>query len=182
VSSPDSPNHVSTLVRREPGRPNALDDVPSQLLWLATQRRAWRSLAVLGASKEVPTLHVANMLAKLAWWYRGQPSSVADFRDLSLRLVEYQLGDVASQLERGPVTVVIALRSIFENPTVVPVSRAVDAAVLCVQLGVTKIADSRKTVEAIGREKFLGTIVVGGPEKPGKSKMNAGEVGAEPLR
>lgn len=100
------------------------------------------------------------MLAKLAWWYRGQPSSVADFRDLSLRLVEYQLADVASQLERAPITIVVALRSIFENPTVVPVARAVDAAVLCVQIGVTKISDSRKTVEAIGRDRFLGTIII----------------------
>ena len=137
-----------------------MDDLSSQVLWLATQKRPWRSLAVLGASPDVPTIDVANMLARLAWWYRGQPSSVADFRDLSLRLIDYQLSDVASQLQSTPVTVIIALRSVFENPTVVPVARAVDAAVLCVQLGVTRIADSRKTVEAIGRDKFLGTIIV----------------------
>jgi hypothetical protein len=160
VTSPNPPSTESALVKREPGRPNALDDVASQLLWLATQRRAWRSLAVVGASKEVPTIPIANMLAKLAWWYRGQPSSVADFRDLSLRLVEYQLADVASQLERAPITIVIALRSMFENPTVVPVARTVDAAVLCIQLGETRISESRKTVDAIGRDRFLGTIIV----------------------
>jgi hypothetical protein len=140
-----------------------MDDVGSQLLWLATQRRTWRSLAVLGASKDMPTLEVANMFAKLAWWYRGQPSSVADFRDLPLRLVDHQLRDVAEQLEREPVTIVVALRSIHENPTVAPVATAVDAALLCVHLGVTKIADARRTVAAIGREKFLGTIVLRGP-------------------
>jgi hypothetical protein len=160
VSSTNPPHTESALVKRESGRPDALDDVASQLLWLATQRRTRRSLAIVGASKELSTMPVANMLAKLAWWYRGQPSSVADFRDLSLRLVEYQLADVASQLERGPTTIVVALRSMFENPTVVPVARTVDAAVLCVQLGVTKISDSRKTVEAIGRDRFLGTIIV----------------------
>ena len=162
MSTPPPPRPESSLVKREPGRSNAMDDLASQLRWLATQRKSWRSLAVVSASDGAPTIEVANMLARLAWWYRGEPSSVADFRDLSLRLVEYQLGDVASQLERGPGTVVIALRSIAENPTVVPVARAVDAAVLCVELGVTKIASSRKTVETIGRDKFLGTIVVGG--------------------
>jgi hypothetical protein len=141
-----------------------MDDVASQMLWLATQRRPWRSLAVVGASAGVPTLEVANMLAKLSWWYRGQPASVADFRDLSLRLVDYQLRDVALQLERDPVTIVIALRSIYENPTVVPVATAVDSAVLCINLGATAIASARKTVETIGREKFLGTIVVRGGE------------------
>lgn len=137
-----------------------MDDLSSQVLWLATQKRQWRSLAVLGASADVPTIDVANMLARLAWYYRGQPSSVADFRDLSLRLIDYQLADVTSQLKSSPVTVVIALRSVFENPTVVPVARAVDAAVLCVQLGVTRISDSRKTVDAIGKDRFLGTILV----------------------
>jgi hypothetical protein len=48
----------------------------------------------------------------------------------------------------------------------------VDAAVLCVRLGVTKMASARRTVETIGRDKFLGTIVVrdppnGGPKKKG---------------
>ena len=160
MTSPNHPHPESSLVKRESGRPNTLDDLGSQLLWLATQKREWRSLAVVGASERVPTIQVANMLARLAWWYRGQPSSVADFRDLSLRLVEYQLRDVAIQLERAPVTVVIALRSIFENPTVVPVARAVDAAVLCVELGMSKISDSRKTVEGIGRDRFLGTIII----------------------
>jgi hypothetical protein len=137
-----------------------MDDLKSQLLWLATQQRTWRSLAVVPASEGISTLELANMFAKLAWWYRGQPSSVADFRDLPLRLVDHQLRDVAQQLEAEPVTIIIALRSIYENPTVTPVATAADAAILCVHMGVTKIAAARRTVETIGREKFLGTIVV----------------------
>ncbi len=147
-----------------------MDDLASQLLWLATQQREWRSLAVVGASECVGTLEVANMFAKLAWWYRGQPSSVADFRDLTLRLVEHQLRDVTRQLESDPVTIVIALRSIFENPTVAPVASAVDAAILCVHMGLTKISSARRTVETIGRGKFLGTIVI---RDPGNDARNA---------
>jgi len=162
VSSPNPAPPQSSLVKRESGAPNAMDDVASQLLWLATQKRPWRSLAVVAASRGVPTIEVANTFAKLAWWYRGQPSSVADFRDLSLRLADYQLRDLGAQLQNEPVTVVIALRSIYENPTVVPVARTVEAAVLCVRLGDTKAAAARQTVEAIGRDKFLGTIVVRG--------------------
>jgi hypothetical protein len=137
-----------------------MDDMKSQLLWLATQQRTWRSLAVVPASEGFSTLEVANMFAKLSWWYRGQPSSVADFRDLPLRLVDHQLRDIAQQLEAEPVTIIIALRSIYENPTVTPVATAADAAILCVHMGVTKIAAARRTVEAIGRHKFLGTFVV----------------------
>jgi hypothetical protein len=170
VTSSYPPRSGSSLVKREPIRSNANDDLAAQLLWLATQRRSWRSLAVVAASEGTPTMEVATMLARLAWWYRGQPSSVADFRDLSLRLVEYQLNDVASQLAHAPGTIVIALRSISENPTVVPVARTVDAAVLCVRLRVTKVASSQKTVDAIGRDRFLGTIVVDGSDRNGKSR------------
>jgi hypothetical protein len=145
-----------------------MDDLTSQLLWLATQQRAWRSLAVVGADQSVETIEVANMFAKLAWWYRGQPSSVADFRDLTLRLVDHQLRDVALQLESDPVTIVIALRSIFENPTVAPVASAVDAAILCIRMGVTKMSSARRTVETIGRERFIGTIVVRDQKKDGR--------------
>lgn len=158
---PPSPD--TAIVRRDPHSPEPMDDVSSQLLWLATQGRKWRSLAVVAASEGLPTIEVASMLAKLAWWYRGLPSSVADFRDLSLRLVDYQLSDVAAQLERDPVTIVIALRSIFENPTVLPVASAVDAAVLCVQLGHTPVRAARQTVERIGRDRFIGTIVLREP-------------------
>jgi hypothetical protein len=68
--------------------------------------------------------------------------------------------DVALQLQSEPVTIIIALRSIYENPTVAPVASAVDAAVLCVHMGGTKIASAKRTVETIGRDKFLGTFVV----------------------
>jgi hypothetical protein len=132
----------------------------SQLLWLAIQQRPWRTLAVVGASPGVATFEIANMLAKLAWWYRGQPSSVADFRDLSLRLVDHQLRDVAAQVNHHPITIVIALRSIFENPTVIPVASAVDAAVLCVHMNDTRINAARETITAIGKDRFLGTIVL----------------------
>ena len=169
MSSPASPREESPLVPFARGpRPGGMDDVSSQLLWLATQQRTWRSLAVVAASEGVATLEVANMFAKLAWWYRGQPSSVADFRDLPLRLVDHQLRDVAQQLDLDPVTIVIALRSIYENPTVAPVAMAVDAAILCVHMGVTKIAAARRTVETIGRQKFLGTIVIREPGPDGK--------------
>jgi hypothetical protein len=160
LSSPIPPHSQSSIVQFDPTGPRAMDDIGSQLLWLATQRRTWRSLAVVGASEGVPTIEIANMFAKLAWWYRGQASSVADFRDLSLRLVDYQLRDVAAQLERESITIVIALRSIFENPTVVPVASVADAAILCVKLGATKIKHARRTVETIGRDRFIGTIVL----------------------
>ena len=104
-SDPSPPS--DPLALRGPGGPG-WDDMKLQKLWLATQRRDWRSLAVVGASKDLDTLWVAELIAKLAWWYRGQPSCVFDLRDLRLRLVEYHEREVTNQVGLGQC-VVIAL-------------------------------------------------------------------------
>jgi hypothetical protein len=144
------------------------DDMRLQKLWLSTQRREWRSLAIVGANREIDTLWVAELIAKLAWSYRGTPSCVFDLRDLSLRLVEHQEQGVAAQVREGQ-TVTIALRSILENPTAVPMARAADAVLLCVGLGTTDIKTAEQTIAEIGRDRVIGAIVVrrgrGDPKK-----------------
>jgi hypothetical protein len=148
----------AALVRR---RGDFFSDVQLQQLWLATQRRAWRSLAVVSASAGLPTIDSANMLAKMAWRYSGEPTSVFDLRDVSLRLVEHQLREIQVQVAAGD-RVFVALRSVTENPAAVPIARAADALVLCVALGKTDMRSAQRTLDAIGRERFLGTILVEG--------------------
>ncbi len=140
-------------------RGDFFSDVQLQHLWLATQRRAWRSLAVVSASAGLPTMDSANMLAKMAWRYSGEPTSVFDLRDVSLRLVEHQLREIQVQVGAGD-RVFIALRSVTENPAAVPIARAADALILCVALGQTDMKSAQRTLDAIGRERFLGSILV----------------------
>ena len=141
------------------------DDVRLQKLWLSTQRREWRSLAVVGSSKEIDTLWLAELIANLAWSYRGTPSCVFDLRDMSLRLIEHHEQEVASQVREGQ-TVTIALRSISENPTALPMARSADAVILCLGLGSTDLKAAAQAVEEIGRDRIIGTIVVRGKREP----------------
>lgn len=149
----------TALAQRPAGAPAQWDDVKLQKLWLATQKREWRSLAVVAGSKGVSTLEVADTLAKIAWWYRGQPTCVVDLRDLSMRLVEHQLQEIAAQTMGGE-RVIIALRSVSENPTVIAVAGLADAVILCVELGKTSVKQANQTVDEIGKARFLGTIVL----------------------
>ena len=135
------------------------DDVRLQKLWLSVERRAWRSLAVIGASASVETIQIAELLAQLAWRYRGQPSGVCDLRDLSMRLIEYELREINAQVDAG-TRLVISLRSIFENPTAGPVAKQADAVLLCISLGKTKLKEAEETIATIGRDRVLGTIVL----------------------
>jgi hypothetical protein len=153
------PTASSALVLREPDALVMADDVRLQKLWLATQRREWGSLAVIATNKDVDTMQVAELLAKLEWWYRGRPSTVFDLRDLSLRLVEYHQQEIRAQVASG-ACVIIALSSTFDNPTAIPIARSVDAVVLCIDLGTASFKAAEQTLEEVGRERVLGAIVL----------------------
>jgi len=152
------------LARRPPAR--LADEIHLQKLWLAVQRTPWRSLAVLAASQSIETLGVAQILAQLAWRYRGQPSGVCDLRDLSMRLVDYHIREVSEMVDAG-TRLFIALRSIFENPTAIPMARQADAVVLCVAVGETSFKAAKQTIGEIGRDRIIGSIIVRTwPEEP----------------
>lgn len=154
---PDGPS--TALALREPDAIVLADDVSLQKLWLATQRREWRSLAVLATNEDLDTMHVAEVLARLAWSYRGKPSCVFDLRDLSLRLVEYHQNELHAQADAGNC-VVVALSCTSHNPTAIPIARSVDAVVLCIDLGVASMKAAERTIDEVGRDRVLGAIVV----------------------
>jgi hypothetical protein len=149
---------TTALVKRE--RPPLEDDLAMQKLWVATQRREWKSLAVIAGDDDVSTLDVATRLAEIAWWYKGQPTNVLDLRKLGLRLVDYQLREMAAQIEQGDC-VIVALSSVVTNPTTVAVATAVEACILAIKLGTTRMDLAEKNIEEIGRDKFIGTIILG---------------------
>jgi hypothetical protein len=162
--SDSAPPPSGALAVVAPSTPNVWEDARLQKLWLATQRREWRSLAVIGAGEKVETLKVSEMLAQIAWAYRGQPSCVFDLRDLSLRLADYQMREVQTQVEAG-VRALLALRSTSENPTAIPLARLADSVVLCIDLAKTRFDEAERTIAEIGRDRVLGAIVVRGHER-----------------
>jgi hypothetical protein len=149
----------SKLTIRRPDTPNVWDDVRLQNLWLGIERREWRSLAVVGTTRSVATLEIAELLAQLAWRYRGQPSGVCDLRDLTMRLIEVGVQEMRTQMEAG-TRLVVALRSIFENPAAAAVAKEADAVLLCVALGETSLKAAEETIAAVGRERVLGCVIL----------------------
>jgi hypothetical protein len=158
LSADGGSNQSTGALVHAPAGPRIEADVGLQRLWLALQQRSWRSLAIVAAGPGMPTLDVANTLARISWWYTGQPSGVVDLRDVSMRLLEHHIRVMAAQ--SGEERVFLALRSIDENATAIPIAMAADAVVLCVALGKTEIRTAKKTLSAIGAARFLGTVLV----------------------
>jgi hypothetical protein len=141
------------------GGSNAVDPV-WQRLWLRCQQHDWQSLAFIGSSKRDPdgVLEIAHGMARLASEL-GQELTVFDARSLGLKDMGRMLAQVQSITSRGKRCIVV-LKLVTENATTVPMAQNVDAALLGVFIGETSVIAATRTVDEVGRPKFLGSVVL----------------------
>jgi hypothetical protein len=138
---------------------NTMDPV-WQRLWLRCQQHDWQSMAFIGSSKRDPdgVLEIAHGMARLASEL-GQELTVFDARSLGLKDMGRMLAQIQSITSRGKRCIVV-LKLVTENATTVPMAQNVDAALLGVFIGETSVVASSRTVEEVGRAKFLGSVVL----------------------
>jgi hypothetical protein len=155
--------HETALARATPPRHirEFWNDPNWQKIWLAIQGKEWRSLAIIPGNGGMSTLEVAQALVDVGWQHRGLPIGLADLRNVTLPYIDSVIDEVRAHVHGGE-RVLIALRSIFENPATVPIAQAADSALLCISLGNTKIAGAEETIQQVGKPRFLGSIIVRG--------------------
>jgi hypothetical protein len=56
--------------------------------------------------------------------------------------------------------VIVPVDAIAENPSAIAIVQAASAALLLVRLGESLIASAQNALDAVGRQKFLGTVVL----------------------
>jgi hypothetical protein len=141
------------------GSSNTMDPV-WQRLWLRCQQHDWQSLAFIGGSKRDPdgVLEIAHGMARLASEL-GQELTVFDARALGLKDMGRMLAQIQSITSRGKRCIVV-LKLVTENATTVPMAQNVDAALLGVFIGETSVVAATRTIEEVGRPKFLGSVVL----------------------
>jgi len=135
------------------------NDPDWQKVWLALQAKEWRSLAIVPGNNGLSTLDVAQALVDVGWQHRGLPIGLADLRNVSLPYIDSVIDEVRAHVYGGQ-RVLLALRSIFENPATVPIAQSADGALLCVGLGKTRISGAEETIEQVGKARFVGSIIV----------------------
>lgn len=132
-----------------------------QRLWLGTQRRPWRTLAVVAGDHRISTYEVASLITALGL-QRGESISMADVRDVSLGRVKPTL-DFIGEIVAGGERVVFAARTISDNMATIPIARSADCVLLCVSLGSTHLGLVKETVEQVGKERFMGSLLITSP-------------------
>ncbi len=156
-SAPPLPALERGIVSLAPS--NTMDPV-WQRLWLRCQQHDWQSLAFIGSSKRDPdgVLEIAHGMARLASEL-GQELTVFDARNLGLKDMGRMLAQIQSITSRGKRCIVV-LKLVTENATTVPMAQNVDAALLGVFIGETSVVAATRTIDEVGRPKFLGSVVL----------------------
>ena len=139
-----------------------------QKMWLQLGRRDLPTLALVPGDDHTSTFEVANLMARLALEH-GAPIHVADVRALGLEHLEAFLEGARWEVSQG-ARIVFATGWAATSLATVPVAQAARCAVLCISPGTTSLDAARATVDEIGREFFLGSLLVRAPPGTRPSK------------
>jgi len=127
-----------------------------QRAWLELEAMAWRSLALI-PTDEGSSIDVVHGLATVAWQQRGHSVVVADIRTISLPALSAVRDELRHRIASGE-RVLIASRSLRENPVAATIAREADGVVLCIAMGKTRSKTVTRAIEEIGKNRIIGTI------------------------
>jgi hypothetical protein len=146
-----------------------------QRLWLSLQAKPWRALALVPASRGGPadfTVTVAVTLARTGMVHLGTPIHVADGTVLELSKVLEFMAEIRHCQDIGH-RILIALAPMEDNPITETLVAAADSALLCVMFETMQYGESKRTVNKIGKDRFLGSTIFR-PDDPSLAQMRSG--------
>jgi hypothetical protein len=166
-------NGESRDVRRRPPR-------EVQELWFATRRHEWKSLAIVSTVPQSSVFQLAVALAQVAELIHGpvrlRRAEQIDLAEVALLVLEMSGRAPSSgrasggpRVPRGGVPTVddaedrlliVAVESVVAAPLMLPIVLAADAVLLSVELGGTDLDDANHSIELIGRDHLIGSVIV----------------------
>jgi hypothetical protein len=124
-------------------------------LWFSLSKRDWSTLVVIPAHRLGSALSLACAVAEAGSAMLRRPIELlsAEGKDL-IPNTEWMFPRL-QQFER-----VIALDPISVNPMGIPVAQSAGACLIVAEKGVADLATIHRTIEAIGRKHFLGSVLI----------------------
>ena len=112
----------------------------------------------MAADRRISTYEVASLITALGLEH-GESIGMADVREVGLNRIA-SIIELAKDVVASGERLVYAARSIEENLATIPIARAADCVLLCVSLGSTSVALVEETVALLGKERFLGSLLL----------------------
>lgn len=157
-------NQRQSIEKIDSSRPSGPPNREFQELWFSLARRRWTSLVLVPAGEGESTLNVARSLADVGRWLRQHSITVflmSDPMDYASanQIVADPLSSTGSGDGKGDDKVIVSVQPVIQQPLGLAVTYAADLVVLCIEMGRTRVADVRRTIELIGRERIAGCFV-----------------------
>lgn len=154
-------------IERSVARRTGSADRAFQELWFAVARKRWRSLVLVPADEGESAAGIAASLADVGRRLRGEPVTffiVADPIDYGSAARIFAALDSTRQEDRLATApsgqVIVAIQPVIAEPLGLAATEGADLAVVCVEVGHTRLTAARRTIELIGRERTAGCLVV----------------------
>jgi len=161
--TPASPG-IATVTADSPPRVPGQSDVWVHV-WFHTAPDTWSVLAIVPAAPGFDATNVGTELTE-----SGRAYGIADVTLINATGVHAEgIRGVVAACERrtaAGLKTIVVLDSAFTNPSAIAIARNANAVLLAVPLGATRIAHARRTVEVIGRERFIGAVAIGADGRP----------------
>lgn len=140
--------------------PDAAVPMPSpevQALWLTLRRTPWRSVAVVPTGHGASELVLAEQLVVVGVADTRRPVTLVSARGIGVAGVEDAMAMVRVAMLRAELVVVV-VDPVVDNPATAAVLRSLDASVLTVCMGETRLDDVDRTIAAAAPSRVLGVV------------------------
>lgn len=156
----------------------------SRELWFVLARRGWRSVVFVPVDRPEYAVEAARSLAQVGrqlhefpvilfvmneardYWpaaqmvataASGDPEPPADIPESS---TTQELVATPGRHAGATGKVIVAVQPVITEPLGLAVVQAADLVILCLEKGETRLADTRRTIELVGRERIAGCVLI----------------------
>jgi hypothetical protein len=135
------------------------EDAELERAWSSARTSEWRSLALVPASERASVVPLARAFSALGFREGNESIGALDLREVGPQNLRRPLEVMRWYTMRGE-RVILALKPPVGDGATTALARAADCAILCVELGATGIAEANATVEEVGRDRFIGAVLL----------------------
>ena len=139
-----------------------------QRIWFAARQHGWNSLALVPSHSGIDVLAIAKALAATGRAHGERPVGVINATGVQLENVQQVIATLGALPDRGE-SALVPVDPIDVNPSAVAIVQAASAALLVVRLGESLLSPTQAALDLVGRNRFLGSIVLDEASRPVRS-------------
>ena len=141
-----------------------MPDSDWQRVWFSIRQHPWSSLALVPSNPSMSVRKIAESLVATGRLHAERPVSLIDATGVQLQDVQQVIEAIAAVGDQGG-SALVAVDPVADNPTAVAIIQSATSALMVVRLGESLLGSAQKTIDVVGRGRFIGSIVIDGSSR-----------------